>query len=201
MRRFIYSIVVLISAFTVNAQEFSKDSWHNGYLVTTSGDTVRGLVKYDLEANIVQLIRSNVVKTYSSHKVFYFQIYDQIVDNYRQFYSIPYRVANDYEVPVIFEVLYEGPLSLLAREAIAQETVNNSSAYWGGGGYIRTVVQYTFYFLDKKGTIKVFSGKRADLLMIMSSHQSEVKKFIKDNRLKIEDIRDLIRITAFYNSI
>ncbi|MFY0606917.1 MAG: hypothetical protein JXR10_09380 [Cyclobacteriaceae bacterium] len=201
MRRFVFLVVVLSFAVKAHSQEFSSETWHDGYLVNTDGDTIRGLLKYDLEANIVQLIRSKVVQTYSSHKVFYFQIFDNVVDNYRQFYSIPYNVSSDYKVPVIFEVLYEGPLSLLSRESIVQETVNNTSAYWGGGGYVRSSVKYVFYFLDKRGNIKRFTGKKADLMVIMSKHQNDVKKFIKNNRMQIEDIRDLIRITAFYNSL
>ncbi|MEQ9302490.1 MAG: hypothetical protein RJQ14_01140, partial [Marinoscillum sp.] len=118
----------------------------------------------------------------------------------RQFYSIPYNVNYNYKIPIIFEVLYEGPLSLMAREAIVQENVSNNSAYWGGS-FLMDVVSYTYYFLDKEGNMDVFTGKKADLLEIMSKHSRDVKDFIKQNKLKTDEIRDLIRITAFYNSI
>lgn len=196
----LFLLILLFGSFITHAQEFSKDVWHDGYLISTDGDTIRGLVKYDMEANIVQVIHRNVVKTYSSHKVFYFEIFDKVVENYRQFYSIPYGVNYNYEIPIIFEVLYEGPLSLLAREAIVQESVSNSSAYWGGS-FTRDKVAYTFYFLDKQGTISYFSGKRNDLYDIMAKRSGDVKSFIKKNRLKTDEVRDLIRITAFYNSI
>ena len=169
-------------------------------MVTSDQDTLEGLVKYDMQANVVQVIQNQVVKTYSSHKVFYFEIYDKVVNSYRQFYSIPYNVNYNYKIPILFEVLYEGPLSLLSREAVVQETVSNSSAYWGGS-FVRDVVSYTFYFLDKEGKIDSYTGKKADLLTIMAKHSRKVKDYIKQNKLDTDEVRDLIRVTAFYNSL
>lgn len=199
MRQYLY-IFLLVSFFATRGQQFSNEVWHDGFLVTMEDDTVRGLLKYDMEANVVQLIQNNVVKTYSSHKVFYFEIFDQLVKNYRQFYSVPYHVNYDYEIPIIFEVLYEGPLSLLSREAVVQETVSSGAAYWAGS-YVRDKMAYTFYFLDKEGSIKRYTGKKADLMAIMSKKSGDVKNFIKKNKLRTDELRDLIRITAFYNSI
>jgi len=198
---FSFALVCIFFGAYGQGQKFSSEAWHNGYLITSDGDSIRGLLKYDMEANVVQLIKDKVVQTYSSHKVFHFQIYDQILDSYRQFYSIPYQMSNNYEVPIIFELLYEGSLSLLSREAIVQETVNNATSYWGGGGYVRRAIRYTYFFVDKNGRKSMYSGKKADLLATMSRHQSEIKKFIKENRLDVQEIRDIIRITAFYNSL
>ncbi|MEQ8471840.1 MAG: hypothetical protein RIC35_11670 [Marinoscillum sp.] len=200
MQKTLLSFFIFFSVVAVRAQEFSSQVWHDGFLVTTDSDTLRGLVKYDMESNIVQVIQNQVVKTYSSHKVFYFEIYDKIVNSYRQFYSIPYNVNYNYKIPIIFEVLYEGPLSLMARESIVQENVSNNSAYWGGS-YLVDVVNYTYFFLDKEGNMDMFNGKKGDLLEIMSRHGRDVKDFIKQNHLKTDEVRDLIRITAFYNSI
>jgi len=200
MRKSFFLVFLCICSLTAVSQEFSSEVWHDGFIVTSDQDTLEGLVKYDMQANIVQVIQNQVVKTYSSHKVFYFEIYDKIVNSYRQFYSIPYNVNYNYKIPILFEVLYEGPLSLLSREAIVQETVSNSSAYWGGS-FVRDVVNYTFYFLDKEGNIQSYTGKKADLLTIMSKHSRKVKDYIKQYKLKTDEVRDLIRVTAFYNSI
>lgn len=201
MQRVFFLVFFTVLFYTARAQEFSKEVWHDGFLVTTSEDTIRGLIKYDMEANIVQLIKNNVVKTFSSHKVFYLEIYDKVVQNYRQFYSIPYSVNFDYKIPIIFEVLYEGPLSLLSREALVQETYSNNGPYWSGGTYVRDRMAYTYFFLDAKGNITRYTGKRNDLLIIMARKSRQVKEFIKKNKLKTDEVRDLIRITAFYNSI
>jgi hypothetical protein len=195
------SIFCFLIAFGSFSQRFSSEMFHKGFLVTTENDTIQGDLKYDLETNILLVIKAGKTQSYSSHKVYYFEIYDVILKNYRQFYSIPFKVSYDYKIPIFFELVYEGKLSLLQREAIVVQTTNNNSAYWGGGSIQQTVIIYTYYFLDNQGKITYFSGKKKDLLIIMQKKQSDVKKFIKDNRLDAGDTRDLIRITAFFNSI
>lgn len=201
MKKFVFLVLLnMVSVVALHAQ-FSNEVWHEGFLVTTEDDTLRGLIKYDMEANIVQLIiNKSKVQTFSSHKIFYFEIFDKVVKAYRQFYSIPYEVNYNYTIPIIFEVLYEAPLSLLSREAVVQENVPNSSIYWSGT-VLQDRMMKTFYFLDKKGNIQLFTGKRSELLTIMARKSGDVKNFIKKNNLKTDEVRDLIRITAFYNSI
>ncbi len=183
------------------AQKFSSEVFHQGFLVTADRDTVRGKLRYDMQTNIVTLAIGQKLHSFSSHKIFYFEINDEILNTYRQFYSIPHKVNFDYKIPILFELLYEGPLSLLTREAIVQQAQASNSPYWGGSNYPRTVVQYSFYFLNTKGEITYFSGRKKDLYLIMRRKQADVKKFMKDNRLDSDDVRDLIRITSFYNSI
>ncbi len=199
--RFLLLAGLLISCLVGYTQRFSSEVFHDGLIVTSDKDTLRGNVKYDLEANALTLVSAGKTKSFSSQKVFYFEIFDKIINNYRQFYSIPYNVNFDYKIPVFFEVVYEGKLSLLRREQIVVQTVNTTSAYWGGGNVRRNVIQYSYYFLDDKGRITFFSGKKKDLLQFMSRKQSQVKQFIKDNKLDTDESADLVRITAFYNSI
>lgn len=181
-------------------QEFASDVFHEGFLVTTHRDTLRGALKYDMDANIVYLIDRGKVKTYSSHKIFYFEIFDVSVDNYRQFYSLPYKVGISYKIPILFELQYEGPYSLMTREAIVQESIPSTSTYWGGS-YTRLRLIYSYYFVDKQGKITFFTGRKKDLLEIMKDKQVYVKDYIKEYKLQVDDIQDLIRVTAFYNSI
>ncbi|WP_424963826.1 hypothetical protein [Ekhidna sp.] len=199
--RKVFSFVLILAALNIYAQTFSSEVFHEGFMVTTDRDTIKGDLKYDLDANILTVINRGKTKSFSSHKVFYFEIFDQILNNYRQFYSIPYTVNIDYKIPVFFELVYEGKLSLMAREHIVSQTVNSSSAYWGGGNTSRLVIKYSYYFMDDKGNITFFNGKKKDLLTFMRKKQSDIKKFIKDNRLDTDEMADLVRITAFYNSI
>lgn len=197
----LFLAIALLGAIKSFSQNFSSEVFHDGFLVTTDQDTVRGDLKYDLEANVILLVKNGKTKSYSSHKVFYFEIFDRILKNYRQFYSIPYNVSFDYKIPIFFELIYEGKLSLLQRESLVQQTSNSGSAYWGGGSVSRIVIVYVYYFLDTNGKIQYYSGKKKDLLVIMSKKQSQLKKYIKENKLDVDDTRDIIRITAFYNSI
>lgn len=200
MKGVLVIICLLIGSYGV-AQRFSSDVFHEGFLVTSAKDTLKGDLKYDLEANILTVVAAGRTMSFSSHKIFYFEIFDKIMNNYRQFYSIPYNVNFGYKIPVFFEVVYEGKLSLLRREQIVIRSVNTSSAYWGGGSVRQSVIEYSYFFLDEKGKITFFSGKKKDLYRFMSKKQNEVRQFIKKNRLETDRSSDLVRITAFYNSI
>ena len=199
--RYALTIILISLGIGLRAQQFSSEVFHEGFLVTTDKDTIKGSLKYDLDANTLILFNKGKTHTFSSHKVFYFEIFDSILDNYRQFYSIPYTVNINYKIPVFFELVYEDKLSLLAREHIVSQTVNTSSAYWGGGNTTRMVIRYSYYFLDSDGKITYFSGKKKELLDFMRKKQTDVKKFMKDNKLDPDEMADLVRITAFYNSI
>lgn len=187
--------------FTLSAQQFSSEVFHDGFMVTTEKDTIKGDLKYDLDANILTVIHQGKTKSFSSHKVFYFEIFDKILNNYRQFYSIPYTVNVGYKIPVFFELVYEGKLSLMTRERIVSQTVNSSSAYWGGGTGTQLVIRYSYFFMDSNGTITYYTGRKKELLSFMAKKQSDIKKFIKDNKLDTDEMADLVRIIAFYNSI
>ena len=71
MRKSFFVIFLCLFALQGFSQEFSSEVWHDGYLVTSDQDTLSGLLKYDMEANVVQVIQNQVVKTFSSHKIFY----------------------------------------------------------------------------------------------------------------------------------
>lgn len=197
---FLAFIFILSVLMKVNAQ-FSSEEWHKGYLVTTKQDTISGLINYDMEANIVQVSKNENVRAFSSYKVFYFEIFDKIQQNYRQFYTLPYALKTDYETPVIFEVLYEGNLSLLAREKIVQEVANTNSQVWSTVRVMQPKLEYDYYFLSRDGKLNFFNGQKSHLYLLLADKKNEVKRFIKENKLKTNLMRDLIRITSFYNSI
>lgn len=196
-------LVLFLSCTITNAQDFPSRVWHEGRVITTKQDTIRGNVMYNLETNTIQVqISKSMLKSFSSKKVFFFEIYDKGVNNFRQFYSIPYQVSQNYKTPIFFEVLYEGALTLLVRERVVLERDPYAPTYNGAANTTRERLAYTYYFVNKKGEMKEYSsGKKNDLYMILVKNTDAVKKFVKTNRLKVDRMRDLVRITAFYNSI
>ncbi|MFY0685624.1 MAG: hypothetical protein JXQ90_00590 [Cyclobacteriaceae bacterium] len=201
MNKLLLTIACLLGVTTSIAQ-FSKEEWHNGFLVTQEGDTVRGKIKYDMETNSLQMASRGSLKAYSSYNIFFFEIFDEIYKNYRQFYTLPFQYRSNYETPILFEVLYEGELSLLAREKVVRETTSiGSNGFYPNYNVTQNVLQYDFFFVNKSGKITYYQGSKAEILDIMSRKRDQIKKFIKKNRLKTDELKDLIRITSFYSSI
>lgn len=201
IRRLTLIALLIVSGQLVFAQSFPSQMWHEGWMVNSEQDTLKGNIKYDMTADAVQIQVDGVMKTYSSRKMLFFEIFDESVESYRQFYSLAYAINYDYKVPILFEVLYEGPLTLLVREAIVEETVPQMQTYAMGGYNTRQRLAYTYYFLDRKGNITLYNGKKGELTALMGNKMPSVKEFIKDNKLKTDRMRDLVRITAFYNSL
>jgi len=156
-----------------------------------------------LANDIIQLQGSDgKVEAVTGKKLLYFEIFDTLSEQYRQFYSLPYSLnGSNYKVPHIFEVLYEGKLTLLTRESKALQTSNYGTGAWAGGTYTRTILIYDFYFLKEKGEITQYLGKKKDLLQIMRKKVVEVKQYMKDNKLRSDNRSDLTRIVAYYNSL
>jgi hypothetical protein len=196
-----YFIVLFLATFTsrINAQNWPSEIWHEGRIVLVAGDTLRGLVKYDLQQDLIQYNLSDKrTEAFSARKVLFFEIFDNSVRKYRQFFALPYTTPTGYKAPIFFELLVEGKLTLLSREAVEFRTYN--SPYYIGS-YSRQVLVNTYFFLGEKGDITEFTGNKNDLLDLMGKRSKDVERYMKTNRLRYEDKYDLARIIAYYNSI
>lgn len=207
IRSTIFMFLLIAPAFLASAQEFPSELWHKGVLVTLEGDTIKGQIKYDLQNDIVQINIRNTVQTYSARKILYFEIYDETIDSHRHFYALPYNVQPNYKVPLLFEVLYEGQLSLLCREEVVTETMPQYNtypySYYGGAPYSnsRARLKYTYYFLERQGEIQNYNLKKNELYPFFKKNQQQVKQYIKKNNLKHDSMRDLVRMVAYYNAL
>jgi hypothetical protein len=185
--------------WVVNGQKWPFELWHDGKIVLAEGDTLKGLVKYDLQQDLVQYsLDDKRVEAFTAKRILFFEIFDTSVHKYRQFYSLPYQTSAGYTAPIFFELLEEGKMTLLAREALEMRSYN--SPYYIGT-YSRMVLVNKFFFLDEKGKITQFMGSKKDLLDLMGKKADDVDKFIKANRLDFENKYDFARIIDYYNSL
>ena len=209
MIRGLIFIFLLQLNFIGFSQDFPSEMWHKGKLVLLSEDTIIGKIKYDLQNDAIQINVRNVLQTYSARKILYFEIFDETIDSYRHFYALPYSVQKNYEIPLLFEVLYEGHLSLLCREEIVTESTPQYNSYpyssYGNsypyGNQKRARLNYKYYFLDERGGIQDYNLKKNELMTFFKKQQQQVKQYIKKNNLKHDRMRDLVRVTAYYNAL
>lgn len=209
MSNTIFTFLLVVPVFVATAQEFPSELWHNGVLVILEGDTLKGQIKYDLQNDIVQMNIRNTIQTFSARKIHYFEIYDETIESHRHFYALPFAVQSTYKVPLIFEVLYEGQLSLLCREEVVTESVPQYNAYpysyYGGAPFnnSRARLKYSYYFLERQGKegIQSYNLKKNELYPFFKKNQQQVKQYIKKNNLKHDSMRDLVRIVAYYNAL
>jgi hypothetical protein len=197
MRLFL-TLLIVLAAQLAPAQRFASEFWHAGKMVLDTGDTLRGNLKYDLTADILQLQIEKRLESYTARKVLFFEIFDETVSRYRIFYSLPYAQAGLYKAPVFFELLQEGKLTVLCRESIEYRTTSSPYFY---GSYSRLVEVNKYFILKEDGTITEYKGKKNDWYDLMPNKKSEVERFAKDNRLSLEEKYELSRVIEYYNSL
>ncbi|MCU0357312.1 MAG: hypothetical protein MUE95_07010 [Cyclobacteriaceae bacterium] len=199
MRKELFAVVFALCFGNVFAQQYSYEMWHEGKLVLESGDTLRGLLKYDIQQDLLQYNdQKKVTEAFTPRKVLYFEIFDQTVNRYRHFFSLPYAASGYYKTPVFFELMVEGKITLLVREALEYRTFSSPYFY---GSYTRLVLVDKFFFMDEKANIKEFQGKKGDLLSQFGKYANDVDRYIKINKLKVEDRYDLAKVISYYNSL
>ena len=212
MRNFkLYLILIFMSLTTLGwaqtRNQFPSQIWHKGTLNLADGSSTSGLVKYDLETNLVQLQAETVI-TFTASNVISFEIYDEIYGGIRKFYSLPYALNGDYDTPVFFEVLTQGEhIALLCREYIATDNrgINNwagvgMNPFWGPQTVTGFRLAFTFYFL-KGGRLERYSGKKKELFDLLSGYDEEIQLYMRKNRLEHDQRGDLLRITSYYNEL
>jgi hypothetical protein len=207
----LYFILIFVCLSTLSwaqsRNQFPSQIWHKGTLNLADGSTTSGLVKYDLESNLVQLQAETVI-TFTASNVTSFDIYDETYNGFRKFYSLPYALNGDYETPVFFEVLIQGEyIALLCREFIATDNrgMNNwagigMNPFWGPQTAMGFRLAFTYYFL-KNGRLERYSGKKKELFDLLSGFDEEMQLYIRKNRLEHDQRGDLLRITAYYNEL
>jgi hypothetical protein len=198
MRSIVFLLLIFISTNSI-AQQFAFELWHEGRMVLDTGDTLKGKIKYDLQTDLLQIQESSRNESFTARKVLFFEIFDQTVKQYRQFYSLPYATSGQYKAPVFFELLVEGKITLLSREAVEYKT--SSSPYYFYGNYTRRVLVYKYFLLQENGEIKEVNDKKSDWLQLMGNKGDEVQSYARVNRLDFTDKNELSKIITYYNSL
>ncbi|MDF2158108.1 hypothetical protein [Algoriphagus sp. CAU 1675] len=196
--------------YVLAQNQFPSQIWHKGTIFGTEGQTYSGLVKYDLDNNLVQL-QTDRISTFTASNVTSFEILDETYGGIRKFYSLPYSLNGDYETPIFFEILTQGDdIALLCREYIATDSRNmgpyNSmmgmgmNPFWGPQTMVGYRLAFNYYFF-KNNQIQRYSLKKKDLFNLLSGHEEEINLFMRKNRLEHDKRGDLLRITAYYNEL
>ncbi|GAB4396249.1 MAG: hypothetical protein OHK0053_09850 [Microscillaceae bacterium] len=198
----VFSAFLCAASLKVSAQAFAEESWQEGLIILEEGDTLRGEFKFDLQNELVQLQTQGSLKAFTSRKVLAFQFFDRYYGRDRFYFTLPYAKVSNYPTPTFFELVYQDqPLTLLCRESLVTQTFVNNNPYVLGPNIpvTTTRVKCDFFFLDKNGRIRPFNGTKKGLLYLLKDREKDIKDFMEENRLRIDDKADMTRIIAYYN--
>ncbi len=214
MRKFILLTLVCLSLEVFAQQTFPSQVFHAGEVILNDGTRYRGLIQYDLGSDVI-LFREATAKglaTFNANQFKTFKINQEDVEKTRVFYTLPYREDNGYRRPKIFEALYQGETSLVGREYIIERTRPISQGFARRSLYdpfydpfdrrfTTKYLAYNLYLVDQKGGITILGKSRGDVIRAFEDHHSDLRKFIKQEKLKMNRIEDLTRLIRYYNSL
>ena len=209
LRYLVLLIFFFCSSSFVKAQELPNKMWHPGLVVTNEGDTLRGNLKYEFKNNIVQLAHEEgKLKAFSAQQLLLISFHCQFFKRFRYFYALPYNVGGGaIKTPILFEILVEGPITLMSREYVVLNNNFNdfnspfSRSSYRGNRNATYELTYEYFFLTDNGDIVRYNKKKRELLQFFGQYKKQVESYMKDNRLKSDRQIDIIKATEFYNNL
>lgn len=209
-------ILFLAIPIAVWSQGFPQDQWYEGSVTLDNGQTKKGIIKYDLNANSIQLSVNDKIETYHASQFYTFSIIMREEKLKRDFYVLPFKNKAGYDRPTIFELITEGTKSLLAREYIATST-SSAGSYSGysrygyrypyynpsplGGGATRRYLAFNLYLADDKGAVTELNSKKSDVIEMLGNHEKALKRYLKKEKLKVDRVADMAKLVEYYNQL
>ncbi len=197
------------------AQDFPQSQWYEGSVTLDDGKTKSGVIKYDLDANSIQIAINSKIETYHASQFYTFSIIMQEDKLKRDFYVLPFKNSAGYERPTIFELIAEGTKSLLAREYIAT-TTSSAGSYSGYSRYgyrypyynpspmgntTRRYLAFRLFLADDQGNVVALNSKKSDVIEELGNHQRELKRFVKQEKLKVDRVADMAKLVQYFNTL
>lgn len=203
---FFLQLVIGLWVFVLDANAQNRiptENWNPGYIVTTDEDSIYGPVLINFPKDLVQVNEENTVKTYAANqlKMIYFKTNEG--DEEKYFYPFRYHPYSDFKPYKIFEMLFSGlHLSLVAREMLITETVPYFDSFTYRTFYTtQTRLVQEFYFLFPGEKVKAFSGSKKELLSVLADKKEELKKYISESKISLNQKEDLIKLVKEYNKL
>lgn len=214
MRAALLFVMLVFSVTCTLAQQFPSERFHFGSVTLNDGQELKGRIKYDLDADVILLIETGQtnVKTLSANQFQSFHIDGGQDRGQRSFYSVPVVNQTGYRRPRIFELIYEGETSLVAREYIATRSRTSSRSSFRRSIYdpfydpTNSVVTfrylaYDLWLIDGEAKLSKLGDNRNEVIRAFPNHQSELRKYIKGERLKVDKLQDLTKLIDYYNQL
>jgi len=186
------------------SQRFSEEYWHHGEIDLTSGETLKGKVRYNLTENTLEYQNNKgAYRTYNPRMVEAWQIQDALTGEVRVFYSLYFSTEGlESRQPIFFELLTDGEeLILFTRRQVETRMENVYDPFWIGGRNINVTVERENYFLlDAVGKLHPCDDDIGDFINLMEDREGEVRSYIKRNKLRAEIREDMIALVNYYNA-
>jgi len=170
------------------------DDWQSADIFFKNGKSVSGLkFRYNVYSN--QMLYQDNNQTYiigtpdSISEVRFFN---------KTFMYKEYK-KNDKTDKCLFEVLFNGKVSLLNKYDVELIPATYNVAFATGNKNDRFSIKKQLYFQKEKLIVPV--GKKSKLIELLSDKKDEISDFINSKKLSVKNEKDLILILVYYDQL
>lgn len=193
--RILLLLLFAVQAFFVKSQSNSYDLWHIGTLYLTTGDSLKGLLKYGSEKEMVQMKAGGKEFAFNYAQIDSFWIIDITDSTRRDFNIYSYTNLEGFDVPLPFEDLVSNPkFQILVREIVRYE---NAATFVNQGFMPTRDVEYQYYYMQG-GQLLFFNNSKRDVMEIVGDKGNEIMEYMKGNKLHFSKKKDLKLIFEYY---
>ncbi len=182
---------------SVEGSPYLFGDWKNGSIKDRSGVLSENLmIKYDSYRDEIQFLkdgRTFVVEPANASE-FYFTILDQNSNSVERIIFKNGFTIEGFTLLNYFQVLYEGKITYLkkVKTNYLEETVTS----YGTNEQVKKFTRTEFEFMIRNGKVIPIGRNRKDFLSNFSDQESQIKAFIKTNKLSIKNDKDLAEILS-----
>ena len=172
---------------------FLNNEWEDGKAVLIDGSLLEGHFRYNLYKQKMQAVVETDTFAFAKPCEVEMRMIGEQKFIYSNYIRIDHEVSNAW-----FEVLNEGSCDLLLRRYIKYR-VDRDGDDDPSNDQLYKVDEY--YMRNEDGSVKRIFMTEKSLLEALNKHETEVSRYIKDEKLKFKQEDDLRKLFAYYNSL
>lgn len=206
--RSIYFILCFIAChYTLLAQDFEAGVWYEGEVMLNSKAQEKGLIKFDFEDNSIQVKNRNKIQTLFANQFISFSVYESLSDIRRVFFVIPYAENNGYKRPQIFELLFNGKISLVARSTPLYSPttypINKRLEIYKDfdASTITQYVSYELFLVDDDGNVQRLKRNKKAVINAFPDNKDSLARFIKEKKVVVSRPLEMLELVSYYNEL
>ena len=193
-------VIILVSVVSGFGFPFRSTAfWCPGQITLENQQVITGDINYELKFNAIQVRKDGTVRTYTAEQIAHFDLFDKVKHRDRRYVAIDYPLAEGYRRKTFFEVLTDGPMTVLRKTKYVRRP-RVTEDFRAPHVYLNAVCRHTYYLFND-GELTELDDFQKQVLPLMERHEAVVRDYIQRCRLKLRKIHEQMRIVHLYNQL
>jgi hypothetical protein len=181
-----YLIFFVTSLVMTHSLYAGEEEWFRGTLVLKSQTRLQGEISVRVDYDIVLFRIGEELMIYPAYKVQSADVYDENLKLNRNFISLQMEVGPA-TVHRIYEVLVEGPVSVLRKERILWYSIHLE------------IPEQDYFVWNENQMTSLYYFKKKNFPKLVKSSNGDLKSFMRSHRLNPNRLDDMVEILTYYN--